>query len=105
MIRAGYVCSQTKNLSGYDLNGNMSVRNGSAITWASYNYPTSIASGSESATFFYNPDRQYFKQVYTNPSGTETTHYIGGLLEKVIRPNGTIDWRHYIMADRDVVDV
>ncbi len=89
----------------YDANGNMTSRNGSTITWASYNYPTSLAASGESTTFYYNPNRQYYKQVYSGPSGTETTHYIGGMLEKVALPGGTTDWRHYVTAEGQTVAV
>jgi RHS repeat-associated protein len=44
------------------------------------------------------------KQVYSGPSGTETTHYIGGLLEKVV-VGSTTDWRHYIAAEGQVVAI
>jgi len=89
----------------YDANGNMSSRNGATIGWASYNYPTSLAAGSESTTFYYDPSRQYYKQIYSGPSGTETTHYVGGLLEKVALSSGTTDWRHYITAEGQTVAI
>jgi hypothetical protein len=81
----------------YDANGNMTNRNGATIGWSSYNYPTLISNGSETAAFSYGPDRQYYKQVYTWSSGSETTYYLGGLVERVEGSTGT-DWRHYIKA-------
>jgi hypothetical protein len=89
---------------GYDANGNMTSRNGATINWTSYNYPTLLAAGSESTGFYYGPDRQYYKQVYTGPSGTETTSYVGGLLEKVV-VGSTTDWRHYISAEGHTVAI
>src|SRR5690606_16934278 len=71
---------------GYDANGNMTSRAGSSITWSSFNYPTALTTATESATFYYGPDRQYYRQVYTgpaSPTGSEETHYVGGILEKV----------------------
>jgi RHS repeat-associated protein len=88
----------------YDANGNMVSRNGQTISWSSYNYPTTLATANESTGFYYGPDRQYYKQVYTGPSGTETTHYVGGLLEKVSVGSNT-DWRHSIVAEGQVVAI
>ncbi|MEO6080914.1 MAG: SpvB/TcaC N-terminal domain-containing protein [Steroidobacteraceae bacterium] len=88
----------------YDANGNMTSRAGSTISWSSFNYPTQLATATESTQFFYGPDRQYYKQVYSGPSGTETTHYVGGLLEKVQVGSNT-DWRHSILADGQVVAI
>ncbi len=91
----------------YDANGNMTTRAGSTITWSSYNYPTGLTTGTESATFYYGPDRQYYRQVYTgpaSPTGYEETHYVGGILEKVYDGSFT-DWRHYIHAEGQVVAI
>jgi RHS repeat-associated protein len=88
----------------YDANGNMTSRAGSTITWSSYNYATGLATSTESTAFYYGPDRQYYKQVYTGTSGTETTHYVGGLLEKVYDGSVT-DWRHSIVAEGQVVAI
>ncbi len=77
------------------------------ITWSSYNYPTSIAAsdktGSEEVQFNYGPDRQRWEQIYTGPSGTETTYYVGKKLEVVF--NGTTTYRHYIYAGAEPVAV
>jgi len=40
----------------YDANGNAMTRNGSTITWTSYNHPLQINSGSESVSFAYTQD-------------------------------------------------
>lgn len=87
-----------------DANGNITNRNGATINWSSYNYPTSLAAGSESTTFYYDPYRQYYKQVYTDGSTTETTHYLGGMLE-LVQVGGVDDWRHHITADGQLVAI
>jgi RHS repeat-associated protein len=80
----------------YDANGNAITRNGQSIGWDAYNYPTLINnSASENVTLSYNGNHQRWKQVYVNAGVTETTHYIGGLLEKV-NVGGVDDYRHYI---------
>jgi RHS repeat-associated protein len=80
----------------YDANGNMNSRNGSSISWYSYDLPNTInASGSNSSQFFYAPDRSRWKQVASYGGTSEQTIYIGGLIEKVTL--GTVtSWKHYI---------
>jgi RHS repeat-associated protein len=89
----------------YDANGNVLTRNGQAITWTSYNYPSRInKSGTEYDEFFYGPNRERWKQVYTNGSAIETTLSLGKFLEKVVAGGGT-DWRHYLSAGGQTVAV
>jgi RHS repeat-associated protein len=88
---------------GYDNNGNMTSGRGATIGWTSYNYPSSIVNGSNSSTFEYTPDRQYFRQVsnYTS-GGTATTLYAGGNFERVSTSTGTA-FRHYIRAGNSTI--
>jgi RHS repeat-associated protein len=79
----------------YDANGNATSRNGSTITWTSYNYPSGVTTATETATFDYGPDRQRWRMIYTGASGTETTYYATPLFEAVYTSSGT-DFRHYI---------
>src|SRR5690606_4572693 len=79
---------------GYDANGNMTSRGGATIGWSSYNRPTLInAPGGYSAQFAYAPDRSRWRQVSTYAGGTETTIYVGGVLEKLTTPVRT-HWKH-----------
>ncbi len=92
----------------YDLNGNMTSRAGSTISWFSNNYPATISAsdvtGTEELQFSYGPDRQRWEQVYTGPSGTETTYYIGGLIDLVFT-GGVANYRQYIYAGAEPVAV
>jgi len=88
----------------YDGNGNATSRNSYTIGWTSYNYPSSVSSSGESATFQYGPDRQRWKTVYTGSVGTENTYHVGKLLEKVAN-NGLLDYRHYIFAGNELVGI
>jgi RHS repeat-associated protein len=81
----------------YDANGNMLTGRGSTITWYSYNLPKTITNGSLSSQFFYTPDRRYWRQDANYSTGSESTVYIGGLLEKVTSASGT-QYRHSIRA-------
>jgi RHS repeat-associated protein len=90
----------------YDDNGNAITRNTYGITWNSANYPTVIRGPNKSMTFSYGPDRQRYRQVYTNGDATETTDYIGGGLEKVRLNTSTVrDFRYYVFAGGDAIAV
>jgi RHS repeat-associated protein len=99
------------NTYSYDANGNMNVRNGSSITWYSYNLPNRIDKGSNYSQFSYGADRGRYKQVAVTaaggslPVGSETTIYVGGLFEKVTKSSGVIEYKHHIMAGADVVAI
>jgi RHS repeat-associated protein len=94
----------------YDANGNMTDRASSSanVTWSSYNYPTAISAsdvtGSEEVQLTYGPDRQRWKQIYTIPGTTETTYYVGGLVDLVFI-GGIANYRHYIYAGGEPVAV
>jgi RHS repeat-associated protein len=47
----------------YDPNGNELTGNGRATTWTSYNKPASITQGSNTISFFDDPEHQRFQQV------------------------------------------
>jgi RHS repeat-associated protein len=83
----------------YDANGNAITRQGSTISWSSYNYPTAINAGSgstaETVAFSYGPLRQRWQQMYTGNGTQETTYYVGRLLE-VVASGSVTDYRHYI---------
>jgi RHS repeat-associated protein len=70
--------------------------------WTSYNYPSKIATASESLQFSYGPDRQRWQQNYNN--GAEVTNYVGGLLEQVVTSGGTA-YRQYVYAGSEPVAV
>jgi RHS repeat-associated protein len=92
----------------YDANGNATQRQGNSIQWSSYNYPTAISAGAgataETAFLSYGPGRQKYQQIYTGNGITETTQYIGNLLE-LVTACGTADYRHYIYANGRAVAV
>ena len=87
----------------YDANGNMTHGDGRSVTWSSFNKPTLITRGDNSAAFSYGPDRARYKKV--NHNG-DTTLYIGKLYEHVTRGSGasqTTDEKHYIYANGQLV--
>ena len=86
----------------------MTARQGSSIGWSSYNYPTAIRAGSgstaENVAFSYGPDRQRWQQSYSGNGTTETTSYVGGLME-VVASGGVTTYRHYIAGNGSTVAV
>jgi RHS repeat-associated protein len=82
----------------YDANGNMTNRDGAAITWSSDNLPLAIthANGNDSR-FSYGPDGNRWQQVAKQGNASTTTIYAGGLFEKVVQ-GGVTTWRHYLPA-------
>jgi RHS repeat-associated protein len=80
----------------YDANGNM-VRRGVAantISWTSYNYPSTITSGTETVSFLYGAERQRWRTQLTSGGVTETTYHVGREFQKV--QTASTDYRHYI---------
>jgi RHS repeat-associated protein len=92
----------------YDANGNATARQGNSITWSSYNYPVTVNAGSgataETVAFSYGPDRSRWQQMYTGNGTSETTNYVGGLME-VVSSGSTTTYRHYIYAGGEPVAV
>jgi RHS repeat-associated protein len=82
----------------YDTNGNMITRAGGTITWKSYNLPDTINYNGNSSAFYYNPDLKRWRQIAVSSGITETTHYVGGMLEVVTRGSGTTEYRHQVPA-------
>jgi len=81
----------------YDRNGNLATRNGLGQSWASFNLPTTLRKPGYQARFAYGPDRERWRQVASYQNGTETTHYVGSLLEKESTTStGLTYWRHYV---------
>ncbi|MBS0421996.1 MAG: VCBS repeat-containing protein [Proteobacteria bacterium] len=98
-VRKHAVASVGSTNYNYDGNGNVASGNGYTVQWASFNHPNEIdASSGESVAFAYNQDHERWRAIYSGPSGTETTQYIGDPLEIVIGVGGARDYRHYIYA-------
>jgi RHS repeat-associated protein len=109
-VRPHAVTAAGANSYAYDNNGNMMTRNGSSITWYSYNLPNRIDQGSNYSQFFYGADRARYKQIAhvatgPLPAGTETTIYVGGLYERVTKPSGVTEHKHYILAGKEPIAI
>jgi RHS repeat-associated protein len=85
-------------------NGNMNSRNGSSVTYTSYNLPSVINSASNSSAISYGAFRNRYKQVAVTSGVTETTIYVAGLLEKVTK-SGVTQYRHKIHGGNGVAAI
>ncbi len=90
-------CSCLEDNYAYDANGNMTNRAGQSIAWTSADLPSQIGQGAYASAFSYTPSRGRWKQVASYNGTTETTTYLGGLVEKVQR-GAVTEYRHYIPA-------
>ncbi|MBZ0295192.1 MAG: RHS repeat-associated core domain-containing protein, partial [Anaerolineae bacterium] len=95
-------CNCLSDTYAYDANGNQTTRGGAVvgrtISWSSYDLPVLITQDGVSSQFAYGPNRSRWKQVAVySASTTETTLYLGGVMEKVTR-GAVTEWKHYIPA-------
>jgi len=81
----------------YDANGNMTSRNGSAITWTSFNQPRQVNSGADFARFRYGPGRNRIRQDLKIGGTTKTVHYVNPYFEVEIQ-GGTRRFRSNVFA-------
>ncbi len=88
----------------YDSNGNITSRGSSTVSYYAHNKPYQMSNGTFTSTFEYGPNGNYWKQTATYSNGTETTKYIGGLLEIVQGPSVT-SYRHHIKANGRTVAI
>ncbi|HET8669807.1 MAG TPA: hypothetical protein VFM05_04030, partial [Candidatus Saccharimonadales bacterium] len=75
----------------YDANGNMSGGGGRAITYTSFNKPSSITSGDVTSTLSYDANFNRVKKV----TPTSTTVYIGKSYERVTT-GSLVEHKHFI---------
>jgi RHS repeat-associated protein len=81
----------------YDRNGNLTSRNGVSQVWTSFNLPKTLSKAGLKSQLVYGPNHERWRQVATYQNGTETTHYVGGLLEKESTTStGVTYWRNYV---------
>ncbi|MEX2961981.1 RHS repeat domain-containing protein [Microbulbifer sp. TYP-18] len=80
----------------YDANGNMTSGDGRTIQYSYFDKPTLISKGNKSTAIKYGPGRSRYQRIDQEGSNTTTTTYIGGLYEKVEKPGGAVEERHFI---------
>ena len=82
----------------YDASGNMVSGAGRTLTWTSFQKPSTIAKGSTTGTFGYDPERKRVRQVKVKGSVTETITYVGSMYEQVSKTGVATEHVHYIFA-------
>lgn len=96
------VAAAGTNMFLYDANGNQIKRNNDDIEYTSYNYPKHVENGIQYHDYFYDAGRQRWKQTYNDGTSTETTIFVGGILEK--RSEGSYtEYRHYISVGNETI--
>jgi len=82
---------------GYDNNGNMTLRNGYAITWYANNLTRKINGNGFSSEFWYGPIGKRWKHQTVSASSVGTWTYIGPYVERLVS-SATNEMRHFIYA-------
>jgi RHS repeat-associated protein len=88
----------------YDGNGSATtVPEVGTMSWFTTGLLKSVSDGgSFSSTFAYTPQGQRYAQTASFQGGTQSTQYLGGILEKVTE--GTLtQWKHYIQGPTSTV--
>jgi RHS repeat-associated protein len=80
----------------YDANGNMITGDGRTLQYSYFDKPTQIIKGSNTTNIKYGPNRDRYQRTDQTTAGTTTYTYVGGAYEKVIKPNGDTEERHFI---------
>jgi RHS repeat-associated protein len=88
----------------YDGNGSATtVPEVGTMSWFTTGLLKSVSDGgSFSSTFAYTPQGQRYAQTATFDGGTQSTQYIGGILEKVTE-GALTQWKHYIAGPTSTV--
>lgn len=87
----------------YDTNGNMSLRDGSPISWYPFQMPKRISQGgADYAEFAYGPDRQRIRQIARTGSNTVTTVYVAPHFE-VETSGGQRSYRGTVFVDGEAI--
>jgi len=103
---AGSTSSTIDEKLTYDANGNMLHGiAGKVVTYTAFNKPETITRSGYSSRFAYDTDRARYWQVVTDAGGTTTTHYVGGLFERIEKPDGVIEYKNYIHAGGRMVAI
>jgi RHS repeat-associated protein len=107
--RRAYAYDANGNLTSetdYDAAGNVLTEKGRSEFYTSFNMPISLGSSGLSLAFYYGPEHQRVSQI---SSAEGTTWYLNPgnsgelLFEKDVRPDNSVEERHFITAGGQVV--
>lgn len=106
------VCSITGTLSTsftYDANGNTLTGNGRTTTWTAANLPATVTDANGTETIVYSPEGERLRRTSVENGQTTTTVYLnpridlGGTFEKVRKPDGSVQYTHFVYAGGNVI--
>lgn len=79
----------------YDENGNMVSGAGRTISYSPFDKPTRLENDRVAVSFAYDPNRQRFERIDLSQGELRTTHYVGGIYEKVWT-EGKVEHRNFV---------
>lgn len=81
----------------YDHNGNLVSGDGRTLAYTVHDKPNRIISNGHTTDLFYGAGRERYRRVdrASNGKGTTDTLYLGSV-ERIARPNGTVEWKRHI---------
>ncbi len=95
----------------YDANGNLLSGAGRTLAYMSFNLPATITGSAATYTYTYSPEHERVKLITQLATGTQTSIYLhpsGGralFYEKEIKPDSTVENKHYVQAGSILVGV
>lgn len=84
----------------YDANGNQLSGDGRNIAYTTYK-PSQISKGAHTTYFEYGPNRSRYERIDSDSGNTTTTLYLGNV-ERITKPDGTVETKRYI-DDKEIV--
>jgi RHS repeat-associated protein len=98
------------SLYSYDANGNLISGGGRTLTYTSFNMPLRIQAPAATYTYTYSPEHERVRLDTQLTTGTQTSIYLhpgAGTLfyEKEIKPDGTLEHKHYVQAGSGLLGV
>ena len=84
----------------YDAAGRLLDGGGLSVQWRSFDKPSEVARGTDWSRFRYDARHRRVAQI---KSDGERIDYFGKLYERVTRPDGGLEHRHYVHAGLDLV--
>ncbi len=82
----------------YDANGNQVSGDGRQIVYTSFNKPAQVTKGNAANDYQYDAGHNRVVKTSTKDGQITITHYLGKAYERVQKPSGVIEHKHYISA-------
>lgn len=83
---------------GYDANGNQEGGDGREVIYTSFNKPAQVTKGNAVNDYQYDADHNRVVKTANKDGQITISHYLGKAYERVQKPSGVIEHKHYISA-------